>query len=80
MTDHIYPIRGIAHADRSAVFLELLAQPRRLQIDINCRTPEGLTPAPYVGSAPETGEPVIAFEREHQIRAYAIVEKVVPER
>lgn len=53
---------------------------RRIQIDINFRDPDGHTPAPYAGPAPEVGEHVVAFEPEDGVRADAVVRSVNPGR
>lgn len=53
---------------------------RRLQIDINELTPDGLTPASFHGSCPEVGERVIVFEPEDHVRAHAVVETVALHR
>lgn len=72
------PIRGIADVDRSPVHLDVLeaCRPRRLQIDINLRTPHGLTPASFEGVPPVIGERAIAFEPEDRVRADAVVEDI----
>src|SRR5690625_3519940 len=52
---------------------------RRIEIDINRRTPAGQTPALYRGPAPQLGERVLAFEPEDGICATAVVAAVNPD-
>lgn len=46
---------------------------RRIEIDLNRRTAEGLISADYFGLEPAVGEQVIAYERGDRVRALAVV-------
>lgn len=54
--------------------------PRRLQIDLNRRTVDNLTPARYHGPTPRVGEPVLVFEPEDGVRADGRVMRVNNDR
>jgi hypothetical protein len=53
---------------------------RHLQIDLNRRSPEGHSPASYVGVTPVIGEPVVVFEPEDEVEADGVIAQVNVDR
>jgi hypothetical protein len=57
-----------------------MADLRWLQIDLNRRTADGLSPVPYDGPVPRVGEPVIVFEPEDGVRIAGRIARVDTDR